>query len=180
MLLSCCAVACFALVDALRLSILRVLLPYLCALAHTGCKSRDCRAACKAAAVLCSRFCFRVRFSDTCSCLVVLLLALRWSMHCGCLSCGRCCHICARSHTQFVSRAMVVLLAWLLRCFARAFAFVCVSLTLALVLLCRCLLCAQQGGVAHVDNGGTFNAYDCTISGNSAVRDGCCGRLKIA
>ena len=97
----------------------------------------------------CSRFCFRVRFTDTCSCLVVLLLALRWSMHCGCLSCGRCCHICARSHTQGshtqdVSRAMVVLLAWLLRCFARAFAFVCVSLTLALVLLCCCLLCAGR------------------------------------
>jgi hypothetical protein len=37
----------------------------------------------------------------------------------------------------------------------------------------------HNGVVAFVGNGGTFNAHDCTISENAAVRDGCCGGLKI-
>ena len=42
--------------------------------------------------------CFRVRSTDTCSCLVVPLLALRWSMHRVCLAGTAAISVRARTH----------------------------------------------------------------------------------
>ena len=42
-----------------------------------------------------------------------------------------------------------------------------------------CMLCSLQGGVAYILSGGTFSAHSCTFSENSAVRDGCCGWLRM-